>query len=482
MAPANERRLIAIAFILYALLVLCTTALHGMWLDELQPWCVARDSVSLTDLYRHTRFEGHPPLWYLLLFALTRVTNDPAAMQVLHVGIAMCTAAVVLWRAPFIWWWRVLIVFGYFFFYEYAVIARNYGLALLFLALAADVRHRIGPGWQWTTLLVLAGLTHIWAIVFAGAWVVAALFQERTRTTWSCALIVLGCCLLSFWWCIPDHPAPTGVPLGSTPLPNAVARFATITTQGLLPWPDLLSDRPWNHNLLHDGSHALSAAIGAALLIALFWFAPRDRSARIFLLLALLGTSALPIVGGFHSTRHYGPVIVAWLLLWWWIPLAERRPGAKAFTSVLLVCQVVGALLCMAMAMFSDPLSEAYRLPVVMRTHDLQDRTVVVDAYTAGPAISGYLQRPVYFTTTNAMGSFCDGALPAYVLDDEHLLKAMDQVPSDNFVWCTARPELRQQVAERMKAEVFLIGDLTAAQMPTERVIVFHVKRPWATE
>ncbi|MEO8067939.1 MAG: hypothetical protein ABI599_09635 [Flavobacteriales bacterium] len=478
MAPAIERRLIGIAFVVYAALVVCMTAMHGMWLDEMQPWCVARDSSSLTELYRNTRFEGHPPLWYLLLFAITRFTSNPLAMQVVHVGLAICTSALVLWRAPFIWWWRVLIVFGYFFLYEYTVIARNYGLALLFLLLAADARQRIGLGWQWAALLVLAGFAHVWGIVFAGAWMVAELSMERTRRTWSCASIVLGCCLLSFWWCIPDHPAPTGVPLGSTALPNAVARFATITTQGLLPWPDHLGDRPWNHNLLHDHSRAVSAAIGAALLIALFWFAPRDRSARIFLLLALLGSIALPIVGGFYATRHYGPVIVAWLLLWWWMPLTDRRSGAKTFASVLLVCQCIGGLLCVAMSVLSDPFSEAYRLPLIMRSHDLRDHPVVVDAYTAGPAISGYLQRPVYYTTINAMGSFCDGALPAYVLDDKALLTAMDNVPPDNFVWCTARPELRQQVAERMNAEVLLIGDLTAVQMPSERVMVFHVIRP----
>ncbi len=478
MAPATERRLIAAAFLVYCVLATCMTAMHGMWLDELQPWCVTRDSSSLIDLYSNTRFEGHPPLWYLLLFGLSRISNDPILMQVLHVAIGICTAALVLWRAPLVWWWRVLIVFGYFFLYEYTVIARNYGLALLFLLLAADARQRIGLGWQWSLLLALAAFTHVWGIVFAGAWVVAELSEERSKKMSFIAMIIAGCCLLSFWWCIPDRPSPTGAVLGSTPLPNALARIATITTQGLVPWPDMLSDRPWNHNLLHDRSHAVSAVIGFVLLLAMFWFAPRDRSARIFLVMALFGSIALPIVGGFYSTRHYGPVIAAWLLLWWWMPAADRRSGAKPFTNALLVCQAFGGLLCVVMSMLSPPLSEAYRLPLILLDEQLEKETVVVDAYTAGPAISGYLRKPVYYTTIAGMGSFCDGGLPAYVLGDTALLEALDRLPPGNFVWCTSRPELRQQVADRMKAEVKLIGDLTQVQVPTERIMVFHVTRP----
>lgn len=143
MAPATERRLIALAFVLYCAVVSGMTFLHGMWLDELQHWCLARDGGSLAELFHNTRNEGHPPLWHLLLFGITRFTADPAWMQVLHTAIGVCTAAVVLWRAPFVWWWRVLIVFGYFFLFEYTVVARNYGLALLFMLVAADVRHRI---------------------------------------------------------------------------------------------------------------------------------------------------------------------------------------------------------------------------------------------------------------------------------------------------------------------------------------------------
>ena len=84
----------------------------------------------------------------------------------------------------------------------------------------------------------------------------------------------------------------------------------------------------------------------------------------------------------------------------------------------------------------------------------------------------------MYYTTINEMGSFCDGGLPAYVLGDTALLNSLDLVPPGNFVWCTARPELRAQVADMMKAEVTLIGDLTDVQVPTERIMVFHVTRP----
>ena len=284
--------------------------------------------------------------------------------------------------------------------------------------------------------------------------------------------------MIAFFFCIPGDALPSGYLLDGTPLPNAVARVTTIATQGLLPWPDLPSDRPWNHNMLHERGHMLSALVGAALLLAFFYFAPRDRSARIFLALALVGGIGLPIIGGFYSTRHYGPVFIAWLVVCWWMPGTYRRPGAAMFTGSLLVCQAIGGLLCISMMVAQDPLSRARELPALMRDHAFQDLVVVVDAYTAGASVSGYLQRPVYFTSTGAMGSWCDWSHPEFVLNDTALIAALDHVGADNFIWCTARPELRQQVADRMNAEVELVADLTKAQVPTERIMVFHVARP----
>ncbi len=116
-------------FFIVALFGLCH---HEMWRDEIETWMVARDSPDLATLFEHQRYTGHPSLWYLLLFALTRLTQDPKAMALLHLAIATLTVYLFLRYSPFTPLQKGLFGFGYFPFYEYALISRAYALGLFF--------------------------------------------------------------------------------------------------------------------------------------------------------------------------------------------------------------------------------------------------------------------------------------------------------------------------------------------------------------
>ena len=79
-------------------------AFHEPWRDEWQAWLLARDSPSLKALLYNMRYEGHPPTWHVVLFALSRVTRSVVALQALQLVLA--TAAVChadnwpQWRGP----------------------------------------------------------------------------------------------------------------------------------------------------------------------------------------------------------------------------------------------------------------------------------------------------------------------------------------------------------------------------------------------
>lgn len=475
MDRSSERRLTVLVFAVYAVIVTWSTCMHGMWLDELQPWCVARDSGSLLDLYRNTRHEFHPPVWYVLLHFLTRFTSDPSSMQAMHLVIALGVAAVVLWRAPFPLWWRAGIVFGYFFLFEYSVMARNYGLATLGLLLAVDSWKNHGPGWRWALALSLAALSHLWGTMMAVALVLGAVSTLKRERRIGPALLVMVACGTAIFWAWPASHAPRLSVLDELHLPNALARICTSTTQGLLPWPNLWNDPVWNHNIVHDTSRLLSAMFGLALIALLWWCTPRLTSARIFFWSAFAGCLALPIVGGAYEVRHYGPIWIGWLLLQWrWAPSVQR---AKNLTSGLLAAQMIGGALAMTMTAVAPPLSGAFRLPAVVETAGAEDLPVVLDTYTASPSVAGYLQRPVFRTLDGSLGSFCDGHLAPYSQSDSAALAQVERLQWDNFVWCTARQWDADTLGRRLGADVQRIGDLSRAQMPSERLIVLIVRR-----
>jgi hypothetical protein len=152
---------------------------HEMWRDEIQAWLLARDSRSPLDLALHLKYEGHPGLWHLLLMPVTRLTSSPVAMQMLHVAIAAAAVFLFARAAPFGRPQKILFAFGYFMIYEYAVLARSYGLGVLLLLGACAVFHRRRRyGYELGALGALLAHTSIVGTI-AALGVLAALVGER---------------------------------------------------------------------------------------------------------------------------------------------------------------------------------------------------------------------------------------------------------------------------------------------------------------
>ena len=155
---ADPRVLTAILVVASVIAGYCIHA-HAMWFDEVQAWNIARASHSVGSLYTNLRYEGHPILWYLPLFAISRFTADPRAMQVFEWAVLTCTYAVILFKAPFSIGVRTAIVAGYFVTFEYGVISRSYSVEMLLLVLALVCLARPKPTWGPVgVLLVAAGV------------------------------------------------------------------------------------------------------------------------------------------------------------------------------------------------------------------------------------------------------------------------------------------------------------------------------------
>jgi hypothetical protein len=170
----RARPILIAAWGLLVLVLVISLAHHDLWFDELQAWNIARASHSLGNLYQNLRYEGHPILWYVPLFMLTRFTGDPYAMQVLELGVVSASAAVLLFRSPFPVPLRIAAVFGYCVLFEFGVMSRSYGLEVLFLFVALVALARPRPAW-WGGGLALGALawTTVPGAVLAVAVIVA---------------------------------------------------------------------------------------------------------------------------------------------------------------------------------------------------------------------------------------------------------------------------------------------------------------------
>lgn len=122
-----------ILILVFGLLGLIGLFNHEMWRDEVEAWLIANNSDSIPELLSNIKYIGHPGLWYICLYFITRFTDNVWAMQIFHLIIAISFVSLFLFYAPFTKLQKTLFCFGYFTLYEYTIISRNYGLGLLLL-------------------------------------------------------------------------------------------------------------------------------------------------------------------------------------------------------------------------------------------------------------------------------------------------------------------------------------------------------------
>ena len=128
-----DKTVIYATFFLFTLLTLWGIQHHEPWRDEFHSAMIAYKGQSLSHLMALKAYEGHPALWYILLHYLWQITDDWSAMLWLNWSIAVAAVWLLLRHAPMPLWMRVGIVLGYFFIFEYTILARNYAIELLFI-------------------------------------------------------------------------------------------------------------------------------------------------------------------------------------------------------------------------------------------------------------------------------------------------------------------------------------------------------------
>ena len=172
-----------------AFLVLCAayciiSYYHEPWFDEAQAWLIARDASYGDILFLLPHYECHPPLWHLIL-SLPAKLGAPFEAGLKSVGflIYAATAFLLLFQSRLPRAVRLLLPLGYFFFYQYGIVVRPYGLMLLVsLLLGMAFQERERHPWRVMGLLTLLCLLNAYGMVIAGgiaAGMVIELWQEK---------------------------------------------------------------------------------------------------------------------------------------------------------------------------------------------------------------------------------------------------------------------------------------------------------------
>ncbi len=170
-ARSNKKAIILTLIFLsiWLALVIYTETQHEFWRDEVRAFSLVQEIQSPLDFYNLLKYEGHPLLWYVLLFIGKSFVNTPLWLPILGVSIAFVAISLFMFYAPFPLWTRLLFIFSAISLYEYSVMARNYGISMLMLFIIAIVyKHRFTHPYRLAAALFFLANTNVHSLIFVG--------------------------------------------------------------------------------------------------------------------------------------------------------------------------------------------------------------------------------------------------------------------------------------------------------------------------
>lgn len=158
-----------ICFLFFVVLISVISFFHEPWYDEAQAWQIAR-CASLYDIFfTIPHFEGHPPLWHLILAPFAKL-GLPYEFSLSFVNIIFMSAAVwlIIFKTKLPDIMKLTFPFTYFVFYQYGVVSRPYSvMALSFMLCAVFYKDKEDKPFRMVLSLMLLCATSAYGIVYA---------------------------------------------------------------------------------------------------------------------------------------------------------------------------------------------------------------------------------------------------------------------------------------------------------------------------
>lgn len=395
---------------------------HEMWLDETEPWLLARDSASFAEMLYNKRYEGHPALWYSILFIITRFTTNVSVMQILHVFI-MTGFVYLFLKSPFNFYFKILFCLGYFIFYEYLILSRLYAPGLLLTAcLCYLYQHKNKNPLLLSPLLFLLAQTNLFGLIFTCGFLLLLTYEHLSKpavpgnrqfgtTILGFSLVSAGI-LLAIYSMIP--PADTYFAAGWNfrwEMENILKVLGALWT-GFVPFPIIYVEF-WNYNIIQSVNYRATLGIIIYILTLSYFF----RSPKVLLLYLFLTTSILSFfyIKFFGTTRHHGHLFMAFIFCLWLLP-AVKNPfaGSHSFFTqksirhwgiyLILFINISAGVFASAID-WVYPFAPNKQASIFLKQFRYEYILVAQDNFHTS-SVSAYLNKLIYFPKLKKFGSF----------------------------------------------------------------------------
>lgn len=452
---------------------------HEMWRDETQAWLIARDASTLTDLYENLKYEGHPGLWHLCLFIITKFTHNPFAMQFFHILISTAVVWVFVKLSPFNILQKTLFTFSYFPLYEYNVISRNYSIGLLLIFLFCYLFTQKSRNFiSLFSVLALLANTNVYCLIICLC-LSAALIVDTIRihknklnpyklsrkqiNSLSIGLIILllgiGICVFQLLpVAIQDTAKDIQQNIGQETarskfdlLSSLLKRFAyslRAIWYSYIPIPKFWEYHFWTKNFTHDSLILTLFALFMSLFL-LFYSIMIFIDKPVILLLYLSGTGGIILFTWLKyqgTLRHHGNLFIFFLACIWMSRFVSKssdipkifpkvtyyfKKYQKQIITIILLIQALSGLYAYSMDLMF-PFSKSEVASQFIKEQKLTGEFILGTKDTIVSPISAFLDKNIYYIEYERSGSFFNNHQRKFINSQSELVDKIDTAIKNN--------------------------------------------------
>ncbi|HEY4324280.1 MAG TPA: hypothetical protein VGN20_09845 [Mucilaginibacter sp.] len=400
---------------------------HEIFLEEAQQLTIGRDSNSITDVFKNMLYEGHVTLWNTFLFFITHyISAKPIYMQLFHLLVINCTVFVFLRYAPFNLTIKTLIIFGCYFLFVYSIISRNYALGILLLficciLLADPAKNIISIG----ILVVLMCFAHLFYVFAAIGIFMRLLYYTIGKkefygrfAVFTCLFVFGVICALYQSMRIPGDSI-VSVKSGLSWFNYHDISFGMkCFARGYITAPPLKQQYFWDKQYIQYLPDTIVITLAVLLFIITILFLYKSRKALMFYIPPVVLLTVFFSMSGLAGSRYFGLFFIYFIAALW---LAHydgvtifsvesvnqlKKWGACLFIYTILINQFfTGAY--MYYQDYKHPFSQAKNTIDYLKANRLDTQPLAFDGYNAGPPLSSYLGKKIFYLDFDQYGSFC---------------------------------------------------------------------------
>ncbi len=403
---------------------------HEFTFDETHAWLFASRTSSLSELIGVIgRTEGTPYLWHFVLYFISHfVTSNIESMKVIHLTISTISVFLILKYFPLNRIYRTVLVFGYYFFFEYSIISRNYAFGVLFLVIFCILYRKRQKNLIYLGItLFFLGQANYYSFIISLVLAIALIidfvleYRDKKKKTYFLNLIItlliIFAEIISVYWQLRKQ-IPANLPSPGTSLrlidfiSNSRSSIINVLNGIVVAFIPIskLGRNFFNHSFMSvfSFSSKIRYMFPISLTLSIIPIFLIRRKYIFSYILGFLGIIAMPLFIHTGYFRHYGHILLLFISLLWisnindkgYYLIENKKDFIKILTNSFLIIILLSSLLGSATAFYFDmkyPFSNAKNVSNFFKNNFNIEKIAIAGHWDWSAAtVSAYLGKKIY--------------------------------------------------------------------------------------